>query len=226
MRTTILFLTLLMACTQTEETSQVVIKGNLHSMMMEGKTGAVVTLADLDREHLYALGAMEKLSGEITIIDGESINTQVAEDTFKLNNDANTKATLLVYARVKEWEQIPLKANQDIVSLETILDEQVAIRKIAQPFPFMISGSAATIDWHIVNGGGHDHKRSGHSQKSLFDQPQLLGFFSTEHQGVFTHRGLNSHIHFTSADKLSAGHVDELEITNSSILFVPKSYQP
>lgn len=229
MRQIFLFIVLVFGSCQSREKDQVLISGSLHAMMMEGKTEATINLADLESENLYALGAMENLAGEITVINGEAINTQVVNDTFNVSYSFETKAALLVYAHVSDWEQISLTQQLDIETLETLLEDLSTSKTIAQPFPFKIESHKATLDWHIVNGGkgsSHsDHKNSGFSRKDSLDDVQLIGFFSTDHQGVFTHRGRNTHIHFKTSDNLNAGHIDGLSIPSNSILYIPKSFK-
>jgi len=50
---------------------------------------------------------------------------------------------------------------------------------------------------------------------------EIVGFFSTEHQGVFTHHDSFLHMHLISQDESKMGHIDSLEIDEMS-LFLPK----
>ena len=40
----------------------------------------------------------------------------------------------------------------------------------------------------------------------------ILGFFSTAHQGIFTHHDSYVHMHLITKDASKMGHLDELEI--------------
>jgi acetolactate decarboxylase len=46
---------------------------------------------------------------------------------------------------------------------------------------------------------------------------EIIGFFSTEHQTIFTHHSTFLHMHLITDDLLNMGHVDDLQITPKSI---------
>ncbi len=49
----------------------------------------------------------------------------------------------------------------------------------------------------------------------------MLGFYSPKHKGVFTHHTRTTHIHATNKKKSFIGHVDDLELGEKVILFLP-----
>ena len=52
---------------------------------------------------------------------------------------------------------------------------------------------------------------------------EFSGFFSTEHQGVFTHHDSFVHIHLITPDKKRMGHVDYFRIKKGTAkLFLPE----
>jgi acetolactate decarboxylase len=51
---------------------------------------------------------------------------------------------------------------------------------------------------------------------------EVVGFFSTEHKGIFTHHDSFLHMHLISSDEKEMGHLDELEI-ESMKLYLPKN---
>lgn len=55
------------------------------------------------------------------------------------------------------------------------------------------------------------------------EQPaELLGFYSREHKGVFTHHDSYTHIHLLSNDKIHLGHLDTLLLSeHSNLLYLP-----
>ena len=50
-------------------------------------------------------------------------------------------------------------------------------------------------------------------------EAEIIGFFSTNHEGVFTHHDSNIHLHLITKDLSMMGHLDEIE---SLKLYVPK----
>lgn len=41
---------------------------------------------------------------------------------------------------------------------------------------------------------------------------EMIGFFSTEHKGVFTHHDSNMHIHLITEDESKMGHLDSVDL--------------
>jgi acetolactate decarboxylase len=51
----------------------------------------------------------------------------------------------------------------------------------------------------------------------------LVGFWSTQHQGIFTPMGANMHVHFQTADNRMSGHVQGLDLGQGGMtLSLPK----
>ena len=49
----------------------------------------------------------------------------------------------------------------------------------------------------------------------------LIGVYSTEHAGIFTHHGDATHIHAVSDDGLDSGHLDAAAFGENVTLFLP-----
>jgi len=65
--------------------------------------------------------------------------------------------------------------------------------------------------------GTPDHSPQEAHQNELYiklkkQDAELLGFFSTEHKGVFTHHDSNVHIHVITADRKKMGHLESMAI--------------
>ena len=62
-------------------------------------------LADLKGgAHLYALGAVEDLKGEILILDGQPWISSVQDSALSLSSSFDKGAVLLVWTEVDQWE--------------------------------------------------------------------------------------------------------------------------
>jgi hypothetical protein len=53
------------------------------------------------------------------------------------------------------------------------------------------------------------------------EDAEIIGFFSTEHKGVFTHHDSFLHMHLITKDESKMGHLDELKIGKMK-LYLPK----
>ena len=75
---------ILTSCTSTEQRNDntVYVVGAMKNVMWEGQLFGTIDLDTLsNKEHLYGLGPVEYLSGELLIIDGKSYRSTVLTDT-------------------------------------------------------------------------------------------------------------------------------------------------
>ena len=222
-----------LGCDKPAENGVVKYSGNLKDLMT-GNTTSVIKLDTLsDTRNLYALGAVERLKGEILVIDSKPIIASVEKGKMVKNNSWDTNASLLVYAQVAEWHNINIsRAIQDKTELEDYIKDEAKKWNINvnKPFPFIIDSKVESVKWHIIDWDKNDttHTHQKHQNAGLrgevVNQPmKILGFYSNQHEGVFTHRGSKTHLHFTTDDNGTAGHVDGLKLYEGAILKLPKS---
>ena len=208
-------------------------KGALKNMMHKGDLSSKAHLKDYQNTlHLYALGAIENLKGEIQIFDSKSYNTSVVDNSLKFDPSFDKNACLLVYASVEAWETISIPNT--IISYEQFEKYIAKTAKkhgidIHQPFPFLVEGTAKSFDWHVINwkDGDTEHSHEKHITSGLHGtisnrEVQMLGFYSNAHHTIFTHHTTNMHIHVKTNDDKIAGHVDHLELGNGMVLKLPK----
>lgn len=219
------------SCT-TEKSFTVEHSGAL-MQIMSGNIDATSDLGVLKgKPHLYALGAAENLHGEIQIFDGEPFYSTVTDSDVAIGPASITKASLLVYASIEEWESINIPN-----SVTSMADLEAFVSQAAQqknwysdkPFPFLISGKVAKLSWHVIQWDIRDtehshakHKSSGLQGILNQEDVDILGFYSEKHKGIFTHHSTNMHLHFKTSQGELAGHVDDLSIGAEMILKLPK----
>ena len=56
------------------------------------------------------------------------------------------------------------------------------------------------------------------------EESEIIGFFPTEHKGVFTHQDSFIHMHVILKDESKMGHLDELEIGKLK-LYLPTKWK-
>ena len=183
-------------------------------------------------KNLFALGAMDSLAGEIQIFDSQSYNSITVGDSIRiLNSDTIVNSALLVYAQVADWQQleVPLSvANME--ALVGFIEYDEDLQTIGEePFLFLIEGVVEQLDWHVINKPQHSKSQKGmdhmqHATRGSLDEVEveILGVYSRQHEGVYTHKGIPVHMHFRTVDGLLAGHVEDLELGPDMILKVPK----
>ena len=205
--------------------------GALRTIMSGDITSAISLDSLRSKEHLFALGAVENLKGEIQIFDGNPSNSSVINDSIRITDTYNLNASLLVYSQVKEWNTFKVDDDKTKLQLETKIFELAKANGIdtEAPFPFLIEGTVASLDWHVINWKDGDmvhnhkkHKESGLNGTLNNLEVVIIGFYSTKHKAVFTHHTTNMHMHFKTVDNTLAGHVDDV-IVNSIKIKLPKA---
>jgi acetolactate decarboxylase len=232
-KTTLLGLTILTLtnCTTKAQqtTTEVKIVGEMKNVMWKGQLYGSINLDTIaNKTNLYGLGPVEYLSGEILIIDGKSYKSTVASDsTMKVEETYDIKAPFFGYAYISKWtEQTLPDSIQTIQQLETYLDK--ITKSSPRPFMFKLSGTVEQATIHIVNlpkgskVSSPDEAHQGQTNYNIANEnAEIIGFFSTEHKGVFTHHDSFLHMHLITKDESKMGHLDELEIGEMK-LYLPK----
>lgn len=205
--------------------------GSLRTMM----SGDISKTIDLDtlsqKKYLYALGAFEGLQGEVQIFDGISNNSRVKDSIVAIEKEAKGFASLLVYTQVEKWVENSSFFFASKIDLDSLLINEA--KKVGldteKPFPFILEGKVSELQWHVINWNPKDsvhthkkHQESGLNGVVKNENVRILGFYSNKHKAIFTHHSSNIHIHFTSKNQSLAGHVDNLKITDSITLKLPK----
>ncbi|MFT5780404.1 MAG: alpha-acetolactate decarboxylase [Crocinitomicaceae bacterium] len=222
--------------TPSEEPSFIVkYEGALKNMMHKGDLSAKADLSDLKNiDHLYALGAIENLKGEIQIFDGKPFNTHVTDSLLDFDYSFNKKASLIVYASVDKWKSIAIPDSiKSYEQLELYIEKSAKENHVnsEKPFPFLLEGTPESFDWHVINWKDGDtehthekHISSGLSGTIINRKVQMLGFYSNSHHTIFTHHTTNMHIHVKTDDSKIAGHVDGFTLGKGMILKLPESH--
>ncbi len=216
-----------LSCHSTQKTLQpegtyanVKIIGAMRNVMWKGELGSNIELDTINnKKGLYGLGPMSYLRGEILINDGKayvskvsSSNSMSVEKTFKAS------APFFVYANVMEWREIDLPTNiKTLQDLEALIDEQSKNQK--RPFAFKLSGQITKAVIHIQNlplGTKVSSPTDAHQGQTNYplqnEKVNIVGFFSTEHKGIFTHHDSFMHLHLITEDESKMGHLDEVEL--------------
>ncbi len=206
--------------------------GAMKRFIKDAEISSLINLDEIEpKEELYALGAVGELKGEILVIDGEPYIASVKNNKIDIKNDFNTGAALLVYSYVSNWREVEIPdeineqgAIEDFIrsaATEMGLDEDSA-------FPFMIEGEINYAKWHVIDWVEGDtvhthekHRTSGLQGEIQQEKAKILGFYSENHKGIFTHHTSNMHVHVLSNDEKIAGHIDELRLNGEAVLKLP-----
>lgn len=210
--------------------SKVNIVGEMRNVMWKGQLQGSISLDTIThKKHLYGLGPVEYLAGEILVIDGRSYkSTVVSNTTMKVEETYDLKAPFFGYANISTWtEHACPDSIQRIGQLEQFLNKLTM--NAPRPFLFRIEGVVENATIHIVNlpkgskVSSPDEAHRGQVNYKLKDeQVEIIGFFSTQHKAIFTHHDTFLHMHLITADRQQMGHMDDVLFRKGSVkLYLP-----
>jgi acetolactate decarboxylase len=202
----------------------------MKDVMWKGQLGGKISLDTIkNKSGLYGLGPVAFLNGEILINNGKTYVSRVISDsTMLVQKSKSIEAPFFVYANVNSWNDIKLPNSiKTIKDLETYIDNTTKNEK--RPFAFKLSGTVSNATIHIQNlpkGSKVSSPKEAHQGQVNYhlknENVEIIGFFSTEHQGIFTHHDSFLHMHLITKDKMKMGHLDTVTFDNI-ILSLPKS---
>jgi len=216
--------------TTNEIQSKVQVVGAMKNVMWKGELAGTMDLDTIKNKNgLYGLGPLEYLTGEILILDGTSyISTVLTDSTMTVEETYRVKAPFLVYTNQMDWDIETLPAGiMTIEDLEEFIDGKT--RDFKRPFVFKLQGQIEKADIHIQNlpigtdVSSPEEAHQGQVNYSLENtEVDIIGFFSTEHKGVFTHHDSNVHLHLITSDRKKMGHLDKVIFGNGTVeLYLP-----
>lgn len=209
---------------------EVQYRGSLRSMIHEGDISDKIDLRTFrNQQHVYALGVLENLKGEILIYDGVPY-ISVVKDTVGIVDSYNHKAALLVYTQVKRWQETVIPEDVTTTSdFENFLYSTANSQKlnVDEPFPFLIIGKVASMSWHVIDWvegdtvHTHEKHRTAGIKGVIEDvEVEILGFHYDK-PGIFTHHSSNIHMHAKTRDVRLTAHVDDIMLGDEMRLLLP-----
>jgi len=205
--------------------------GAQHKAVHDGDVGAKVRLAELaQRPHLYAIGPLEGLTGEITVLDGQPTISTVERGIFRTHASLDHGAAFFVWTYSADWKPAALPESvRTLEQLEVYLPQaaRAAGLEAGKPLAFRIEGSIENLNYHVLSPPLHtpptfeDHEQSKVHSSVTARTVRLVGFYSTEHRGVFTPGTSDVHVHFVTDDRRLAGHVEGFTLAPGAVLMLP-----
>ncbi len=200
--------------------SEVKIQGAMKNVMRKGELHGTIKLDTIQsKSNLYGLGPLEYLKGELLVYNGISYVSKVSTNgTVLIEKTYQVQAPFFVYSNVETWIEINLPKNiRTLQQLENFLN--VYTQNMIRPFAFRLEGEFELVKFHIQNLPDNSIIRSpedAHVGQGKYSRMpvkgKILGFFSTEHQTIFTHHDSYIHMHFINELETEMGHIDDLLI--------------
>jgi acetolactate decarboxylase len=210
--------------------NEVKIVGEMKNVMRKGQLYGTIHLDTIaSKKHLYGMGPVEYLTGEVLIIDGKSYKSTVVNDiAMKVEATYDIKSPFFGYTNISKWTTLALPDSiLSFQQLEAYLDKLT--KSSQRPFFFKLAGTVTQATIHIVNlpkdtkVSSPEEAHHGKVNYKLTNETcDIIGFFSTEHKTIFTHQSTFLHMHLITSDRLKMGHLDEVAFKKGSItLYLP-----
>ena len=143
---------------------------------MNGKLAAAVDLRKLaNTAHLYGLGPLEELRGEVTIVDSRPSLARVnSAGIVEVTQSYDGGAPFLVWAEVAAWRDLPIPADvRSFADLEAFVPRAAESTGLdpQTPLPFMLRGRQTLVEFHVLNRvGDPPHSMEQHKKiQATFD---------------------------------------------------------
>lgn len=202
--------------------------GTMREALRHGRSEARVALASLDGVDTVGVGALEGLAGEVTIVDGRVLVAHAEHGACRVAPAApGDAATLLVTARVRDWQTRPLADCDDYERLDAAIGSAVRAQGFdpTQPTPVRIRGRASHAAYHVIAGACPIATPEGTPPwrfRGPIDAIELVGIYVEHAAGRLTHHVHRSHLHLVAPGHM--GHLDEIALRDAVLLLPP--HQP
>lgn len=212
----------------------VLFGGTITGILLKGDHSAKADLQELQTmDHVYAVGTVEDLQGEILVVDSKPYVSSIQGEKMVIDHTFDHPASLLVHTRIEAWQTIQIPSTvSSLTQFEAYVAQAAAEIGIntQKPFPFLIKGTARSVNWHVANLASGEQKQQSVENQAEFavagtltrKRVEILGFHSTKHHGIFTHHGTNIIAHVRAADGSVVGQVDELVLGETMTLYLPR----
>lgn len=209
--------------------------GSMRQVMREGSTGPRISLDAAARSsRTVAIGALERLDGEIAIVDGETWVSRARGGRVHSEPVLNSglSATLLASADVPSWRRTEVAS--DVASLDDFLASSAGPCGLeAYPaWPFVIQGELLDLEAHVLRGAcphAGEVPEGKEPARRRFERVRgrLVGFYAPDSGGELTHHGERSHVHVVIVgwDEPFVGHVDSVRVARGATLRTPEPFE-
>lgn len=210
--------------------------GTLREVLAEGAFEGRVPLATVTRKpHVYGVGALASLRGEILIDDSQAWISRAGRSPGEIETvEARSQdvATFLAVATVPRWTDYvfdrPIAWDELESTLALLIDAAGCDR--AKPVPFVVEGRFDRVELHVINGRcpmnpGIEAPGAGETLRHAASgvPGRLVGFYTEGPPGVLTHHGSHIHAHaLLSAPEQTMGHVDRADVAEGAVIRLPR----
>jgi acetolactate decarboxylase len=224
MKSTVIFTIVVLSAMSLK--GQVSYSGSMSQMGKNGFQPTVNIDSLLDEPGLIGLGPYFYMQGELTVLEGKPfVGMAGYQGSLRVIQDAKAGAPFFVYSHVSKWKTVKVKAGATSSGdIQTLIENTAKENNLSleEPFPFRIKTQIDNLTVHVVTPRSPEVDGYLEGKKSLIFSYQdiegeIIGFYSHQGQGIYTHKDSYIHVHFISGDEEIVGHIDQLKILPKSI---------
>jgi len=210
--------------------------GAMHEVVALGDDKGRVALRDIaQRPHFYAVGALEALRGEVTVLDSEVFASRKtpAGGLEPLAVD-DLQAALLAGQSCSTWTTIAVHDAVPYEDFDSWIAQEAAEAGLTDlaPFVFVIEGEFSDLHLHVINGACPVHARmkgitlepdvAPFEMETEHTRGTIVGLFAPDSVGKLTHPATNNHSHLIFTDPATGervtGHIERVGVSPGSVL--------
>lgn len=194
------------------------VREAMRRVMWQGKLDASLRLDSIvsKQKHFYGIGPLEGLQGELLVWNDTVYLAQHFPDSLSVSIANGRGAPFFVGTYCDTWDSLEWDSN--IKGLKDLENYFLAQYDSSARFAFRLMGSIDLAKIHVqdhADGAVIRSPEQAHAGQVHWELPEqevrILGFFSTQDQGVFTHHDSFLHLHLITADKQWMGHLDSIQ---------------
>lgn len=189
------------------------------SVVTAGDLSARLDLASLHAlPGLYGIGPLDRLTGEVTILDGRPHIATVADSAISISHALEGGVPFFVWTQVSTWDDHPVpEGARDFTEIQSFIKRTATDSGIDtdRAFPFLLVGTPEWVDFHVWESAQVDTatgvtERSTRVPFQLEDRPlHMIGFYSEQDRGIFIPNDSFVHVHLCTDDGAASGHLDQ-----------------
>lgn len=167
-------------------------------------------------------GATANRADEITIVDGKLFLVGGDKGVLKVRNQPNPGegAVVLVTGSPVAWSEAgKVDGVSSFDGLNFALDNAVDDMKCDESavVPFKIVGHAKSVQWTVVNGSNKEIGNISHNVDVI-----IVGIYAkTNKEHLHMVKGYNIHAHVYLPTEGVAGHIQEIDLADGGMLYLP-----
>ncbi|CAH0999692.1 hypothetical protein LEM8419_00992 [Neolewinella maritima] len=206
------------------------IAGTQRATLYDGRISGSIDLNTIENlDGLYGLGPAEYLRGAVLVFDGKGYRSQVtAADELRVEETLRESPPFFVYTHQRTWNEYTVPST--VRSLKQFTDylDQLTIGD-PRPFAYRLAGPVRTAKLTVLNLKEglsiESPEEAERGQLTLTVQDRevdVLGFFSTAHQGVFTDLDSYTRMHLITRERDVMGRLSGVTFGEGMKLFLPE----